>query len=174
MNPPAPNLHPGCLALGLLGLLAACQPPNLDLADYPRSEPKLADVAGVYVLTADSLKEVRERGHYPAAATSITLASDGSLTCRNIPDWWLATPPGKFSGGFVNATGKWQVAKQQQWWAVEVQVKKDSDPEVERTSFNLVGAKPPFALRLVLGDPDEGHGMDFTKATTQNPPTPKP
>ena len=76
MNPPAPNLHPGCLALGLLGLLAACQPPNLDPADYPRSEPKLADVAGVYVLTADSLKEVRERGHYPAAATSITLASD--------------------------------------------------------------------------------------------------
>jgi hypothetical protein len=136
---------------------------NLDTLDYPQSEPTVHDVAGIYLPDEATLKDIRERGHYPKADVSITLSSDGTFVCKNIPDWWLATD-GKASGGFVTKTGAWKTVKDQDWWAVGLEFNALHHFESQNLEIYLVGAKPPFVVRIVMGDPDSGNVMDFARA----------
>jgi hypothetical protein len=115
------------------------------------------------VPTAATLKDIRERGHYPERDISIRLSPDGTFTCTNIPDWWMVGF-GKPSGGFITKTGSWKpVREQKQWWAVGLDFLSPTHFSSPNTSIALVGSKPPFTLRIVLGDPDEGKVMDFTR-----------
>ena len=132
----------------------------LDTLDFPQTEPKAKDLVGVYLPDATTLKDIRERGHYPDASISIILRDDGTFSCTNIPDWWMADF-GKTSGRFIDAIGTWKVARQQSFWQIELEwISSDTG---HQTSINLVGMKAPFILRIYLGDPDEGKVMQFIK-----------
>jgi hypothetical protein len=134
----------------------------LDSLDYPQTEPKPQDLVGVYRPTAATLKEIRERGHYAERDISITLSDDGTFTCTSIPDWWMAEF-GKPSGGFIVRTGSWKPIREQEWWVVGLDFSSPTHFNSPNTSITLVGAKPPYTLRIILGDPDQGEAMDFTK-----------
>jgi hypothetical protein len=154
------------LLLCLLALLALTGCPGggtlLDSLDYPQIEPNAEDLVGLYRPTAATLKEIRERGHYAERDISITLSANGTFTCTNIPDWWMAGF-GKPSGGFTTRTGSWKPIRQQQWWVVGLDFSSPTHFNSPNTSITLVGAKSPYALRIILGDSDQGAAMDFTK-----------
>jgi hypothetical protein len=134
----------------------------LDSLDYPQTEPKSQDLVGFYVPNAATQKDIRERGHYPERDISIRLSADGTFTCTNIPDWWMASF-GKSSGGLITKTGTWKPIRQQNWWVVGLDFSSPTQFVSQNTSIFLVGRKPPFVLRIILGDPDEGRVMDFIK-----------
>ena len=134
----------------------------LDSLDYLQTEPKSQDLVGVYRPNAASLKDIRERGHYPERDISIRLSADNTFTFTNIPDWWMASL-GKPSGGFITKTGTWKPVQQREWWVVGLDFSSQPHFTFPNTSIFLVGPKPPFTLRIILGDPDDGKAMDFTK-----------
>jgi hypothetical protein len=106
--------------------------------------------------------DAEHRGHYAERDMSITLSRDGTFTCTNIPDWWMAQF-GKPSGGFISKTGSWKPVRQQEFWVVGLDFSSSTRFGSENTVLFLVGSKPPYILRILLGDPDEGKGMDFVK-----------
>jgi hypothetical protein len=134
----------------------------LDTFDFPQVEPQTKDLVGVYLPDAATLKDIRERGHYPNADTSISLLADGTFECINIPDWWLAEF-GKSSRGFITKTGSWKPIHEHGYWVMGFDTSSRTRFAVADTSACLVGAKPPFILRIYLGDPDEGKVMQFAK-----------
>jgi hypothetical protein len=145
------------LLLCWLGLLiAGCTPPNLDTLDYPETMPSIADVAGFYLPTPETQKDIVDRGGYPKRDASILFAADGTLTLLNIPDWWLDAF-GKPGGKFINEKGTWKIEKQQDFYVVNINFPGDSN-----TIF-LNGHNPPYFLNLDLGDPDSGKAMIFAR-----------
>ena len=136
--------------------------PLLDTLDFPQVEPQTKDLVGVYLPDAATLKDIRERGHYSERAISISLSADGTFTCTDIPDWWPDSF-GKPSGGFITKTGHWKPIRERGYWVMGFDTSLGARFAVADASVYLVGAKPPFILRLYLGDPDEGKVMQFAK-----------
>jgi hypothetical protein len=134
----------------------------LDTLDFPQVEPQAKDLVGLYLPDAATLRDIRERGHYPGRAISISLSADGTFACTNIPDWWAAAF-GKPSGGFITKNGSWKPVRQQDRWVVGLDSSSRTRFTIADTSLFLVGAKPPFILRIYLGDSDEGKVMQFAK-----------
>ena len=128
----------------------------------PLAEPKAADLVGVYKPNDKTQKDIRERGHYPQREISIRLASDGTFTCTNIPDWWMEEL-GKASGGFVNQTGIWKLVAVNGFWAVGFEFSTSPRSNSPNTVVWLLGRKPPFTLYIELGGSIHDKAMEFTK-----------
>ncbi len=62
--------------------------------NFTRTKPEIKDIIGTWTPTADTLKDIRERGKYPEAKHELILKNDGTFSMINMPDWW--------SNGFWN------------------------------------------------------------------------
>jgi len=147
------------LTLAFAVIVAGCQYDPFT-AVYTTKQPKAEDLVGWYVPTEETKRFITKEGHYPSVESSIALSADGTLTITNIPDWWL-TPFGRPEGKFDSRRGKWTVQKHQDWWVIGVNL----DPGFGTDLF-LIGEKPPYKIHLIVGDPDEGRGMDFIRTKT--------
>jgi hypothetical protein len=127
-------------------------------AVYTTKQPKAEDLVGAYLPTEDTKKLITSQGHYPTIESAIVLSADGTVTMTNIPDWWQ-TPFGEPQGKFNSRRGNWTVQKHQEWWAVGLHL----DPDFG-TDLLLIGEKPPYTIHLIIGDPDQGRGMDFIRS----------
>ena len=157
------------LLLILFAGLAGCQF-DRHTAVYTTTEPKPQDLVGTYVLDYASNKLITEEGHYAKAETSIVLATDGSITIENIPDWWL-TDVGDSKEKFDSGHGKWSIDKHQDWWVLSVEFHSTEQFAWQRQAWSngfftemfLIGEKPPYNIYLGIGDPDENRGMEFER-----------
>jgi len=136
-----------------------CVCPNLDTEYFAKNRPEQTDLVGKYIPTTDTLQFIRSEGGYEVIDISITLLQDGSFEMINMPDWWCE-PFGESNGGFDSGRGKWQVAKRQEWWVIELDFSSENPP-TGFTSVPLVGEIPPYRLWFYVGDPDSGDVMIF-------------
>ncbi len=155
------------LLLGLLVLsLSSCQ---VDQNDYTLKKPRVQDVAGTYVPDSGTATILRDRGHYPQQRISIRLEKNGNAYLYSIPDWWRNL--GDSHKGFDTGHGTWTLKPQaHKWfpdksqWVVEVSVQWDGDKSSDYiASIDLRGQTPPYALQMIVGDPDEMTAMIFAK-----------
>jgi hypothetical protein len=156
-------------ALILLTVLAGCQFDPFT-AIYTRKQPKPEDLVGTYLPDDATRTLVAKEGGYSAAEISIVVSADGTLIIRNIPDWWL-TDFGKPQGGFDSGEAKWAVQKRQDWWVIGVNFRSTEKFSSQQrrvgtfgTELFLIGEKPPYKIHLIVGDPDEGRGMEFVRS----------
>lgn len=131
--------------------------------------PGEASLVGTYVLESD-LAEYRDHG------ASLVLNPDGTCYLRNMPDSWTSMA-GRWDGGVDSASGTWKTDDDPGVGrCVRVRLSPDGDysPATRRHHegglkygidypFAIAGLWPPYALRVWLGDPDEGRTLRFVK-----------
>lgn len=124
---------------------------------------------GVYVADTNTMDLITGEGHYKPVSPSITLFPDGAIVITNIPDWWNTF--GQACGGFDSGRGFWRVEKHRDWWAVlgcftntAQFASLTNKSERFGSDMMLIGEKPPYKIHLIIGDPDEGRGMEFEKS----------
>ena len=149
-------------------ILAGCQRDPYTVV-YSTKRPSTNDLIGVYTADTNTLAFIAKEGHYSVASPSITLMGDGTIVITNIPDWWL-TSFGAPRGGFDSGLGTWTIQKLQEWWGLSVGfpdttqfASLSNKPSGMNTEMMLVGERPPYKIHLIVGDPDDGKGMQFEK-----------
>lgn len=131
-------------------------------------QPRVQDLAGLYVPTPETGAYVKGQGHYPRARTFILLSPNGTFRFNNVPDWWHVEA-GESDGKFDTGNGRWSVAKSQDWWVVDLDFTSTAGFHSEKlpngltTDVSLAGDKPPYRLHLPVGDPDAGNAMNFER-----------
>ena len=55
---------------------------------FTRGKPVYADVVGIWMPTAKTLKDMKERGGYAILNHEIIFKEDGTFSMVNMPDWW--------------------------------------------------------------------------------------
>lgn len=148
------------LSITLAGaLLAACGDPYL--SSYTTTKPNEADLIGTWVPDTDTLKDIRDRGHYDMdrASTRLILRSDGSFEMVDIPDWWR-DPFGKSEGRLQSDRGTWRLKEQSpgSLWELGLDF-----PRWGGTTISLRRNKSPYLIHFTLGDPDNGEAMTFVR-----------
>ena len=148
-----------------------CVVPNLDTEYFAKTKPDSEKLVGKYLPTIETLKLIRDEGHYEVGANeniSITLFSDGTFEMENMPDWWQ-TDFGRPKGGKDSGTGQWSVVKLQEWWQLELDFDSRENFSSETASSGLTTFIPivdnplPYALWFYVGDPDGGKVMIFKR-----------
>src|SRR5258708_35071646 len=135
-----------CLLLPSALFLSGCMFVNgLDWSEdsFTRNRPNQADVIGVWVPTASTIRDLKERGGYV------------------MPDWWL-DGAGESKMGFESGSGKWEFYQGHiQWtvWGIELNFGKFATGNL----INLRRQKPPYLINITIGDPDSAHNMLFEK-----------
>jgi hypothetical protein len=141
----------------MLWFLIACQG-DPSSSSYVNGKPLQKDLAGWYEMDTEGLKVMEQRGVRYSAAPRLELRGDGTFSESSLTGTTDGVP-------FLtpSATGSWTLAQHQDWWGV------DFRGDVATSQFNkfgagfyhLIGPKPPFSLRMNLGDPDSGIGISF-------------
>ncbi len=96
--------------------------------------------------------------------SQIELRKDSTFFIKDIASAWSPFPT---AGGFENVEGKWSLAKHQDWWAVQLEVKsvKGADGHLNQKGFMtqvmLVGQETPYTLHFGIGDPDAGEALQY-------------
>ncbi len=130
-------------------------------------EPRVTDVAGIYLLTDQSLVE----GGMTAPGIRqcrLVLRGDGSFSVEDYPDWRASGGGQGPFGSFVSGSGSWSIDT--------VGVVYDCDDESESIwgirfrgmgqapdPMALTGGSEPFGLVVVLGDPDSDKELVFSR-----------
>jgi hypothetical protein len=129
--------------------------------NFTRTKPEIKDIIGTWNPTADTLKDIRQRGHYPEAKQELILKADGTFSMINMPDWW-GNGFGKSNKTFESGEGKWHLAKRKNiWdiWAIELEF------PAEITSVNLYRQKAPYLIFIRVGDPNDGYAMFYHRVS---------
>ena len=153
-----------CLLSPLALFLSGCMFVNgLDWSEdsFTRNRPNQADVIGVWVPTASTIRDLMEHGGYVIAKHELILRVDGAFAMVNMPDWWL-DGAGESKKGFESGSGKWEFYQGHiQWtvWGIELNFGKFATGNL----INLRRQKPPYLINITIGDPDSAHNMLFEK-----------
>ncbi|HEY2585231.1 MAG TPA: hypothetical protein VGI81_05655 [Tepidisphaeraceae bacterium] len=172
-----PKFSPRLLLIGLLVSVFVITLPLLFpaiLADgktdrYTATRPATADLVGTYYPTPETLSLVTATGAYASGPCSIQLQSDGKFQFVNIPDWYR-TDFGKPSGGMDSGTGVWITEKRQERWVLLLWFDNTdgfsyaAGPGLSGAEVELLGQHAPYDIALIVGDPDEGREMRFSRA----------
>jgi hypothetical protein len=75
---------------------------------FTRTKPLESELVGTWRPTADTLKDIRGRGHYAAATHEVVLRQDHTFSIRNMPDWW-SNGFGESHGQFEAGDGTWHL-----------------------------------------------------------------
>ncbi len=124
---------------------------------FTSKQPKLADVAGVYVPDANTLKFMAREGGYSISKHEITLLTNGIILLFNMPDWWT-NGFGESNKKLESTNGTWALEKSRNNWQP---VLKFGDGV--NMGIHLVGQSPPYKLHMYVGDPDSGVYMLFER-----------
>ncbi|NTW33489.1 MAG: hypothetical protein HGB12_12850 [Bacteroidetes bacterium] len=147
----------GIILIGLL--LVGCPMVDLNELNFTRSKPDINNIVGTWEPTPETLKYIRQQGHYPEEEHKIILNNDGKLLMHNMPDWWK-NGFGTSNKKFESNEGKWRLTKGQNiWeiWTLELEFKSGT------TSINMYKQTPPYLIFIRVGDPNNGNGMFFQR-----------
>jgi hypothetical protein len=134
-------------------------PPEL----FVTTQPKQADVAGVYQLTQQTISTnglAILEGHL----CQLDLRLDGSFTVTNYPRWSPDSSTTPHVAEFISTTGRWRcdtvgiIYSTHEYWGV---VFSDTHVEIDALALRSKGA--PYDLMLTYGDGDDGTVMTFGK-----------
>ncbi len=128
---------------------------------YVTTQPKVGDVAGVYVLTRQTITPTG-LAVLEGRPCQLDLRPDGSFTVTNYPDWSpdSSTPP--HVAAFISTTGRWDcstvhiIYDGHLCWGV---VFSDTEARIDALALRSEGS--PYDLMLTYGDGDEGKVMTF-------------
>ena len=129
--------------------------------NFTRRKPEMKDIIGTWTPTADTLKDIRSRGHYPEARHELILKSDGTSSMINMPDWWR-NGFGESNKTFHSGEGNWRLTKSKNiWdiWTIELEFPS------EISSINLYRQKPPYLIFIRVGDPNNGDAMFYQRTS---------
>lgn len=134
---------------------------------HPSIEPRKNDVAGVYLLTGQSLVE----GGITASGIRqcrLVLRDDGSFSVEDYPDWRASGGEHGPFGSFISGSGSWSIdtvgvlydseGESGSIWGIRFH---GMDPVPEPMA--LTGSREPFGLVVVLGDPDSDRELVFSR-----------
>jgi hypothetical protein len=124
-------------------------------------KPDRKDLIGTWVIDQATTEDMRTRGRYDVSRpTRITLHDDDSFEMTDMPDWYQDVS-GKPHGGLVNLNGKWSLNGDNGFWKVWL---------ASPTQFVQLylrepryASQPRYLFEIILGDPDSGEGMMFTR-----------
>jgi len=128
---------------------------------FTRTKPDRSDLVGTWIPTANTIKDMKERGGYAISNHELTLQVDGSFTMTNMPDWWT-DGFGESKTNFVSGSGTWELDEEKivrNWKVWRIFLKS---PEFG-TSIHVRKQKPPYLIHITLGDPDSGLSMLFER-----------
>jgi hypothetical protein len=128
---------------------------------FTRHKPAEADLIGTWRATAATVKDIRGRGHYPAATHEIILRGDHTFSLRNMPDWW-SNGFGESHRQLESGDGTWEIEPARDVW--QIWVVRLHFPSLT-TWINLYRQKPPYLIFVRVGDPNNGDAMFFERAT---------
>jgi hypothetical protein len=140
-------------------------------SNFTTIAPEAQDLAGTYEPTEHTTELLKASGKYPAAKSSITLKTDGTVKIVNVPDWWLSSY-GEAKGKFDNGTGAWSIDKNKNWWLVianfpttTASFTTTSVPAKGHVTamLSLVGQTPPYKLQMNISDPNADLVMQYEK-----------
>jgi hypothetical protein len=127
---------------------------------FTRSKPAETDLIGTWRPSPDTLKDIRNRGKYPAAEHELILRPDHTFSMRNMPDWW-SDGFGESHGKFESGDGTWELASDKNVW--QIWVLRLRFPRWS-TSIHLYRQRPPYLIFVRVGDPDIGDAMFFERS----------
>lgn len=148
--------------------------------DRTQERPNEQDLIGKWIPTKESLKDMRDRGHYPVAKHEVELRSDRTFTMMNMPDWWM-NPWGESRKGLDSGSGVWKLTEEEGIRSIWACLRKE--PECKgplwslRLKFNneksfrsvdLARQKAPYLMVFTFGDPDDAYATRFERMGTPN------
>jgi hypothetical protein len=140
-------------------LISGCPMVDWKEMNFTRTKPETKDIVGTWSPTADTLKDIQQRGNYPAAKHELILKADGTFSMLNMPDWWR-DDFGKSNKKLESGNGKWQLTKSKNIvdiWTIELEF------PTEFSSVNLYGQKTPYLIFIRVGDPNNGFAMFYQR-----------
>jgi hypothetical protein len=153
---------PRAAAIVIALLVSGCFLPTGPELQYTRSKPSEADLIGSWRPTAETIRDIRNRGRYSTIEHELTLRPDHTFTMRNMPDWWR-NGFGESHGHFESGDGTWELASASNVW--QIWVVRLHFPHLG-TSIHLYHQRPPYLIFIGVGDPDEARGMLFERSKT--------
>ena len=146
--------------------------------DYTRQKPELKDIIGTWILTTETVQEMKRLNVYKSANTSIEIRSDGTFKAIDLPDaaysqrdagWGfskgtLASPSGKWSLGQESFTPFFDVNKEDiQVWDLNLPFDNLSGSLPPMPYPKLINQSPPYIIHIPFGDADSSEHIDFIK-----------
>ena len=123
--------------------------------EFTTIKPKESDLIGTWNATPDSLRDMRNRGHYGYVMPRIIIRADHTFTMENVPDrlldkWDSSTYK------LIAASGRWKLLKDAGGgWDISLLPHSDFSGATPMLTRN----KPPYSLAFPLGD----NFMEFEK-----------
>jgi hypothetical protein len=155
---------------------------------YTTIEPKPTDIIGTYQITSDTASNLVAVGYFQTNA-SISFYANGTFEAFNLPACWRSDEPlygpgwqGKpISRSYDSGSGSWKIFDEEKYdfdkglsknhsWSIMLHFigSKSLDYSPIATngwigSLMLKNESPPYILHFIVGDPDEGEGLEFEK-----------
>ena len=147
---------------------------------YTTIEPKPADIVGIYHFTDETSSEVLKANYVQTNTPSLTFYANGKFEMLNMPGCRLEEPIRPVYGqptvrSFDSGSGTWRIVDNgvkgyPPSWGILL---KFSDSKTVNSWHNrtpivfgglmLRNEKPPYLLHIIVGDPDEDEGLEFSK-----------
>ncbi len=148
--------------------------------NYTRQRPAFNDIVGTWVLTNETVQEMKRLNVYKSANTSIEIRSDGTFKATDLPAAAYSQSGfgwGSDGGGgkLASPSGKWSLGQE------KFQPFHDADEE-EIEVWNLylpfdnlsgylapqgypilLNQSPPYIIHIPFGDEDASEHIDFVK-----------
>ena len=140
-------------------LLVGCPAVDLRELNFTRNKPTIEDLVGTWTPDSKSRGDIKTRGSYINANPEVILRADGSFSIRQMPDWW-SSGTGESKGTLESLDGQWSLRRDKNIWDIWTLNLKTPDLI---TSIHLYRQKPPYALFIGVGDPNDAHVMFFER-----------
>jgi len=133
-------------------------------------EPVEKDVAGTYVIDADSLKRTiklpMSKSTLPLDRSArVVLSSDHKAEFIHVPEDSLSE--GREAGCSVTGRGSWRLSKNDSFSVVLARIVNEEPGSPCKGDFAyelmLYGKRSPYKLHITIGDPDSGDAVQFEK-----------
>jgi hypothetical protein len=146
-------------SVALVILFAGCPAVDWKELRFTRHKPAEHDIVGTWRATRSTVKDIRGRGHYPAASYELVLHADHTFSMHNMPDWW-SNGFGESHGQLESGDGAWDLQPDKNVW--QIWIVRLRFPSVT-SSVNLYRQKAPYLIFVRVGDPNDGYAMFFER-----------
>ena len=130
--------------------------------------PEMADLAGTYHLTDDSMSFLGSFSHWDeryrsVPPSTIELRADGTVGIVNMPDCaWTGWE--ESSGEFFTGSGSWVLSEEWRGYGVDIDTSRDGSGSGSISPWMRVrGFDKPYFLEIVIGDPDNGETLEYVR-----------
>jgi hypothetical protein len=148
--------HAGVAVILMIVMGAAC-------SGRPRAEPSKAELVGKYALTEIPAAR-RSQTSTDGPAATVQLEADGSFEIDGLPSCFAddRAPSKRLTGTIA---GQWSVTQLQGEYVLELLVKSGPLQHGWNLGVEIRGRAAPFELYFVVGDPDTGTELVFSRSS---------